>query len=395
MLLEGPLQGPDDAGWPQSRADRRRRDLPRLVTGLRAALGLAASALVAAVVVWLVLISARRLRLRDPRRRRERRAPRALPACRSTRVLLRVGACSPARLAGLAGAGEVAGLKGYLTLDLSPGFGYAGIVVAMLAGLNPLGVVAGRDLRRRRLRRRRHDEPRPSACRATSPTSWWRSSLLTRAGGRARHAATASASAGSEAWLMAALDILGQASFWAAVMRIATPLIFGHPRRAAVRARRRAQPRHRGDHVVAGAMVGWLAVYARRAAVAGRGVAALTGAWLRAAARRSSPWCSACRQHVSGIGRHAARHRRLLFRYRVTFAQRRARRRASSRSGPSPGPLRHSLPRRRAGQQTAAHLPRLLPWCRGRLPPLPHAARPRDPHGRREPARRSMPRACR
>jgi simple sugar transport system permease protein len=44
-------------------------------------------------------------------------------------------------LAGLAGLSEVAGLKGNLTLDLSPGFGYAGIVVAMLALLHPLGVV--------------------------------------------------------------------------------------------------------------------------------------------------------------------------------------------------------------------------------------------------------------
>ncbi len=45
-------------------------------------------------------------------------------------------------LAALAGFSEVAGLKGNLTLDLSPGFGYTGIVVAMLALLNPLGVVA-------------------------------------------------------------------------------------------------------------------------------------------------------------------------------------------------------------------------------------------------------------
>jgi simple sugar transport system permease protein len=45
-------------------------------------------------------------------------------------------------LAGMAGVSELAGLKGYLTLDLSPGFGYSGIVVAMLAGLHPLGVVA-------------------------------------------------------------------------------------------------------------------------------------------------------------------------------------------------------------------------------------------------------------
>jgi simple sugar transport system permease protein len=44
-------------------------------------------------------------------------------------------------LAALAGFSEVSGLKGNLTLDLSPGFGYTGIVVAMLAMLNPLGVV--------------------------------------------------------------------------------------------------------------------------------------------------------------------------------------------------------------------------------------------------------------
>ena len=42
-------------------------------------------------------------------------------------------------LAGLAGMSEVAGLKGNLTLDLSPGFGYTGIVVAMLALLHPAG----------------------------------------------------------------------------------------------------------------------------------------------------------------------------------------------------------------------------------------------------------------
>ena len=40
-------------------------------------------------------------------------------------------------LAGLAGYSEVTGLKGNLTLDLSPGFGYTGIVVAMLAQLHP------------------------------------------------------------------------------------------------------------------------------------------------------------------------------------------------------------------------------------------------------------------
>ena len=35
----------------------------------------------------------------------------------------------------------MAGLKGHLSLDLSPGFGYTGIIVAMLALLRPLAVV--------------------------------------------------------------------------------------------------------------------------------------------------------------------------------------------------------------------------------------------------------------
>jgi simple sugar transport system permease protein len=45
-------------------------------------------------------------------------------------------------LAGLAGAVEVMGVTPYVTTTLSPGFGYAGIVVAMLAALHPAGVVA-------------------------------------------------------------------------------------------------------------------------------------------------------------------------------------------------------------------------------------------------------------
>jgi simple sugar transport system permease protein len=50
-------------------------------------------------------------------------------------------ACISGGLAGLAGAVEVMGVKGYVTTDLSPGYGYSGIVIAMLANLHPLGVV--------------------------------------------------------------------------------------------------------------------------------------------------------------------------------------------------------------------------------------------------------------
>ncbi|MFA6856270.1 MAG: ABC transporter permease [Treponema sp.] len=45
-------------------------------------------------------------------------------------------------LAGLGGANEVLGIQHRLILDISPGYGYTGVVVAMLAQLNPLGVLA-------------------------------------------------------------------------------------------------------------------------------------------------------------------------------------------------------------------------------------------------------------
>jgi general nucleoside transport system permease protein len=44
-------------------------------------------------------------------------------------------------LAGLAGAGELMGVQYRLVLDLASGLGYTGIIVAMLANLDPLGVV--------------------------------------------------------------------------------------------------------------------------------------------------------------------------------------------------------------------------------------------------------------
>ena len=50
-------------------------------------------------------------------------------------------ACVSGGLAGLAGVGEVAGLHFQVMAGLSPGYGYTGIVIAMLARLNPLGVV--------------------------------------------------------------------------------------------------------------------------------------------------------------------------------------------------------------------------------------------------------------
>jgi ABC-type uncharacterized transport system permease subunit len=44
-------------------------------------------------------------------------------------------------LAGLAGVGEVAGIHHRLISGFSPGYGYLGIIIALLAGLHPLGVI--------------------------------------------------------------------------------------------------------------------------------------------------------------------------------------------------------------------------------------------------------------
>ncbi len=138
LLVEGPLQDPMSMGWPQSLPIADAAALPRLIERTRLHMGLIV-ALIAAVLMW-VLISRTKWGF-------EMRAVGSNPdAARfagmsTTAVMIRVGLISGG-LAGLAGVGEVAGVRGYLTTDLSPEYGYAGIVVAMLAQLNPLGVVA-------------------------------------------------------------------------------------------------------------------------------------------------------------------------------------------------------------------------------------------------------------
>lgn len=52
-----------------------------------------------------------------------------------------VSLCLSGFTAGLAGVGEVAGPIGQLNLNLSPGYGYAAIIVAYLGRLHPLGIV--------------------------------------------------------------------------------------------------------------------------------------------------------------------------------------------------------------------------------------------------------------
>ncbi|MEO3414458.1 ABC transporter permease [Roseovarius sp. CAU 1744] len=138
MLLEGPLKDPMGMGWPKSARLIPEARLPRIFDGLRLHWGFAL-ALIAAGVVWVI---ERRTTLGYEMRavglNREAAQFAGIPV---NAVLIKTALLSGG-LAALAGFSEAAGLKGNLTLDLSPGFGYTGIIVAMLALLNPLAVIA-------------------------------------------------------------------------------------------------------------------------------------------------------------------------------------------------------------------------------------------------------------
>ena len=138
MMLDGPMKDPTAMGWPQSVVLQDAMQLDKLIartrvhTGLLWAVGLA-------VALWaLMKFGTLGFEIRAVGANARAAAFAGMPVGWVTvKVALLSGA-----LAGLAGAIEVAGRTSYVTLDMSPGYGYSGIVIAMLAALNPLGVVA-------------------------------------------------------------------------------------------------------------------------------------------------------------------------------------------------------------------------------------------------------------
>ena len=137
FLLEGPLKDPMSLGWPQAASIIDQGVLPNLVPRTRLHLGFIA-ALAAAGLVWALMrysIWGYEIRAVGANVNAARFA-----GININRTVLLVAMLSGG-LAGIAGITETAGTKGYLTLDLSPGFGYSGIAVAMLANLHPIGVV--------------------------------------------------------------------------------------------------------------------------------------------------------------------------------------------------------------------------------------------------------------
>jgi simple sugar transport system permease protein len=141
-LLHGPWKDPQ-TGFPESPRIAAAAEFPQLsefiplIGRSRLHLGFVL-AIVLIVVAWYVLArTATGLRVRavglSPHGAR-------FAGIRVERTLLRVALISGA-IAGVAGVSEVAGIQFRLTEGVSPGFGYTGVVVAMLGGLTMPGVL--------------------------------------------------------------------------------------------------------------------------------------------------------------------------------------------------------------------------------------------------------------
>lgn len=137
LLVQGPMQ--ERLGiYPQSDAIAEAARLP-VVPGTRLHLGLGLALALAVALWWAFARTAWGFRLRavglGPK------AARATGRIDPARVLAAALVASGA-LAGLAGASEVGGVSYALYQNLSPGYGFTGIAVALLARLQPLAIVA-------------------------------------------------------------------------------------------------------------------------------------------------------------------------------------------------------------------------------------------------------------
>ena len=134
-LVRGPLQEPTHV-YPQTSSIGDAAQLAVLVPGTRIHAGILIALALAATAWWAMRHTAAGFRLRvtgaNPF------AARSAGLVNAERVTMRAFLLSGA-LAGLAGAIEVCGVTYALYENLSPGYGYTAIAVALLARLDPLG----------------------------------------------------------------------------------------------------------------------------------------------------------------------------------------------------------------------------------------------------------------
>jgi simple sugar transport system permease protein len=136
LMVQGPLQESQHI-YPQSDPIAESARLPLLPgTRLHAGLGLA---LVCAAALWYLFART----LWGFQLRAVGAGPRAaeISGRIDARRMAAVALLGSGALAGLAGGIEVSGVSYALFQNLSPGYGFTGIAVALLARLHPLGVV--------------------------------------------------------------------------------------------------------------------------------------------------------------------------------------------------------------------------------------------------------------
>lgn len=137
-LVRGPLQEPLGI-YPQSGTIAASARLPVLLAGSRLHAGALLALAAAVLLAWLLRATAAGFRVRAAGANPDAaRVAGGIDVARTTTlVFLASGA-----LAGLAGATEVSGVTWALYENLSPGYGFTAIAVALLARLDPLLVVA-------------------------------------------------------------------------------------------------------------------------------------------------------------------------------------------------------------------------------------------------------------
>ena len=134
-LLEGPWRDPK-SGYPNSPSIRPEAEFP-ILAGYQMHLGIFIALAAAIFVWWLLARTTLGFRIRAVGHNPAAANYAGVPV---SRVIV-VAALISGALAGLAGAGEVGGVRYQVTSDLTSGYGYAGIVIATLAELNPLGAI--------------------------------------------------------------------------------------------------------------------------------------------------------------------------------------------------------------------------------------------------------------
>lgn len=135
-FVHGALKDPDGYGFPESALFGDSALLPILLEDTRLHIGML-FALFAVVVIW-VLLSRSFLGFQIKVLGMDAQA--AKFAGFKDKRLIWVAMLISGALAGLAGAGEVTGPIGQLIPSISPGYGYAAIIVAFLGRLHPVGI---------------------------------------------------------------------------------------------------------------------------------------------------------------------------------------------------------------------------------------------------------------